>query len=258
MMELASVTFAAKKLIGIFLLPPMLPLVVIAAGLLLLRWRKRSGLWLASSGVALSLILCWPGSVAWMLRDLESDPPISANALKQAQVIVILAGGRRNNAPEFGGETVNRITLERVRYGARLARQSGLPVLVTGGSPTQGTSEAELMRRTLKDDFGINARWVEGAALDTRENAEYSAKLLLSKGFTRIALVTHAAHMPRSVGEFRHAGFTVYPAPTAYLSGHGGDAQVMPLLPSASSAYAGFYAMHEWVGLLAQRVRGVR
>ncbi|MCX9156892.1 YdcF family protein [Niveibacterium sp. 24ML] len=253
-MELASIAFVAKKLIGIFLLPPMLPLLVTGTGLVLIMRRRRAGLWLAWGGIVLSLVLCWPASVAWMLRGLEDQPPITSATLKQAQAIVILAGGRRSSAPEYGGETINRITLERVRYGARLARLSGLPVLVTGGAPTKGTSEAELMRRTLKDDFGITARWVEGAALDTRQNAELSARLLRPAGITRIALVTHAAHMPRSVGEFERTGMTVYPAPTAYLSSQGGDAQAMPALPSASSAYAGFYALHEWIGLLAQRL----
>lgn len=254
-MELASIAFVAKKLIGIFLLPPVLPLLVTGIGLALVMRRRRGGLWIAWGGIALGLALCWPASVAWMLHGLEDTPPITSATLKQAQAIVILAGGRRSSAPEYGGETVNRITLERVRYGARLARLSGLPVLVTGGAPTQGTPEAELMRRTLKDDFGIQPRWIEAAALDTRENAELSARLLRGSGITRIALVTHAAHMPRSVGEFELAGFTVFPAPTAYFSNQGGDAQTMPALPSGSSAYAGFYAMHEWIGLLALRLR---
>ncbi|WP_374601508.1 YdcF family protein [Niveibacterium sp.] len=255
-MEQLSILFIAKKLIGIFLLPPMLPLVIIAGGLLCQIWRPRAGRWIAWAGLGVGLLVCWPDSVAWLLRGLERDPPVAAAQLKQAQAIVILAGGRRSNAPELGGETVNRITLERVRYGARLARQTGLPVLVSGGSPTSGTSEAELMRRTLKEDFGIAARWVEGASLDTHENAVFSAKLLQPKGYTRVALVTHAAHMPRSVGEFERAGFTVYPAPTAYLGSHGGEAQALPALPSASSAYGGFYALHEWVGLIALRLRG--
>lgn len=257
-MVLHTFAFFAKKLVGICLLPPMLPLMLIAAGLVIAHWRPRTARWLAWTGVAVGLFVCWPGSVAWMVQGLETDPPISAAQLKQAQAIVILAGGRRSYAPELGGETVNRLTLERVRYGARLARQTGLPVLVSGGAPTEGTSEAELMKRALRDDFGITPRWVESTSEDTHDNAVFSARMLVPDGIQRIALVTHAAHMPRSVAEFERAGLTVFPAPTGYLGGHGGEAQVMPALPSASSAYAGFYALHEWIGLLAMKIRTLR
>ncbi|GAA5178062.1 hypothetical protein GCM10025771_16560 [Niveibacterium umoris] len=254
-MDLHTLAFLAKKLIGIFLLPPMLPLTLVMLGLLLMKRRPRSGRWLAWGGVAVGVLLSWPVSVGWMLRELEHDAPITASQLKQAQAIVILAGGRRRYAPEFGGETISRITLERTLYGARLAKQSGLPVLVTGGSPTRGTPEAELMRRTLRDDFGVAARWVEGASLDTRENAVFSAQLLSAAGIKRIALVTHAAHMPRSIREFEQAGLTVYPAPTAYFTGRDDAPDALPDLPNANSAYAGFYALHEWLGLIALRLR---
>src|SRR6185369_731300 len=65
-------------------------------------------------------------------------------ALSNVQAIVILGGGRRSDSPEFGGDTVSHYTLERVRYGAQLARQTGLPVLVSGGSVFgEEVSEAE-------------------------------------------------------------------------------------------------------------------
>ena len=50
-----------------------------------------------------------------------------------AEAIVILGGGTRRNAPEYGGDTLGRLTLERVRYGAQVAKLTALPVLVTGG-----------------------------------------------------------------------------------------------------------------------------
>jgi hypothetical protein len=39
---------------------------------------------------------------------------------------------------EYGGDTLGRLTLERVRYGARVAKKTGLPVLVAGGSVLVG------------------------------------------------------------------------------------------------------------------------
>ena len=84
---------------------------------------------------------------------MEDALPPDAAAISQAQAIVIVAGGRHRNAPEYGGETVNPLTLERLRYGARLARASGLPILLSGGAPSGGTAEALLMRDALERDF---------------------------------------------------------------------------------------------------------
>ena len=52
----------------------------------------------------------------------HADRTAAMLASAGADAIVILSGGLRDYAPEYGGSTVNRITLERVRYGARLAR----------------------------------------------------------------------------------------------------------------------------------------
>ena len=43
-----------------------------------------------------------------------------------------------------------------------------------------------------------------------------SAPLLKASGITRIALVTHASHMPRSTELFRREGIEVLPAPTRF------------------------------------------
>jgi uncharacterized SAM-binding protein YcdF (DUF218 family) len=251
-------TFVAKKFISILLLPPLAPLLVSAIGLLLIRRFRRTGLLLAWLGLACALLSSLPASVAWLAGTLEDYPVISAGDLGRAQAIVILAGGRRSNAPEFGGETVSALTLERIRYGARLARRTGLPVLISGGAPAGGVPEAELMRRALIEDFGITPRWVETRSLDTRENALYSTTILRRAGIGRIALVTHGLHMRRSINEFARTGLTVYPAPMGRATGkeHSNRDEVLSSLPSMSSAYSGWYALHEWLGLLQQKFAG--
>lgn len=257
--------FLLKKILSTLVLPPLGPLLIVLAGLILSRRRRRAGWTLAGFGLAVSLALMTPASVSLLLSSLEDYPPISAEALGSADAIVILAGGMRSHAPEYGEATVNSRTLERIRYGARLARQSGLPVLVTGGAPLGGTAEAAWMKRSLQDDFGVAVRWAEEKSLDTQENALFSARILQPAGVRRIALVTHAAHMRRAEAWFRSAGFEVLPAPTAYFTEQrpaGGDegtdlgvaGRFLRLAPSMSAAYAGWYAIHEWLGLLAFRL----
>lgn len=248
-----------KNIVSALILPPLGPFMLVALGLLLLGRLPRIGRILAWSGVAVGIAMVTPASVGKLLEGLEDIPVIEPANLAGADAIVILSGGLRDYAPEFGGSTVNRVTLERVRYGARLARQSGLPVLVSGGAPsrragTRGPGEAQLMKETLEEDFQVPVKWVEGRSLDTRQNADFSAQMLLPAGVKRVVLVTHAAHMHRSVEAFKHAGLAVIPAPTAFLGGRGKDDNVLPLLPGINTAYAGGYAAHEWVGILAYRL----
>lgn len=248
----ALVLFWLKKLVSAFVQPPLAPLLLIAAGLLLAT-RRRGGIVLAWAGLALALFLVWPASVGWMLKGLE-PPPLTAEAARGAEAIVVVGAGKRRFAPEYGGETVNRLALERLRYAARLARETGLPVLVSGGAPTGEQPEAALMKASLETDFGVAVRWVEDASLDTRQNAEFSAPLLKADGVTRALLVTHAAHMPRAKAEFEAQGIEVIAAPTAWLGNLDTNDQVLTALPSAASAYAGWYATHEWLGLIAARL----
>ena len=57
-----------------------------------------------------------------------------------------------------------------MRYGALVAKRAQLPVLVTGGAVFGGTPEALLMREALKNEFGVDVRWVEVASRTTRES----------------------------------------------------------------------------------------
>lgn len=247
-LDSAALLFWLKKTTASFILPPLGPLSLMVLGLLLLRRHQRAARALLGGGVALLLWTTLPASVGFMLSGLEVDPPIANSALKKGQAIVILGGGKRRYAPEFGGETLNRMTLERVRYGAQLAQHSGLPVLVTGGQVYGVSAEADLMREALEGEFGIPVRWSEDQARDTRENARYSVAMLQSAGIEHIVLVTHAVHMPRARAEFEALGLQVSAAPTAWLGGPGG---LTGWLPDAHSTYAGWIASHEWLGRFA-------
>ena len=248
-----------KNILSALILPPLGPLMLVALGLLLLGRLPRTGRALAWGGIAVGVAMITPAPVRALLEGLEDIPVVEPASLAGADAIVILSGGLRDYAPEYGGSTVNRITLERVRYGARLARHSGLPVLVSGGAPSRradarGAGEAQLMKETLEEDFRVPVKWVEGRSLDTRQNADFSAQMLLPAGVKRVVLVTHAAHMRRSVEAFEHAGLAVIPAPTAFFGGRGKGDSALPLLPGINTAFAGGYAAHEWAGILAYRL----
>lgn len=212
--------FLLKKLLAALILPPAGPLLLALCGLWLTRaksWRwQHGGRWLATLSLLGLLLLSLPFVGNALMAPLEPHPPIAPEQLLRVQAIVILGGGSYHAAPEYGGDTVGYTTLERLRYGARLARQSGLPLLVSGGAPYGGRAEAESMKAALEQDFGVKVRWVETASRDTAENASLSAPLLKAAGVARIALVSHGWHLPRAVPLFAKQGFKVIPAPTVF------------------------------------------
>ncbi|MEW5890127.1 MAG: YdcF family protein [Pseudomonadota bacterium] len=247
--------FLVKKILATLLLPPMGPILLAALGLALLRRQPRLGRLLAGSGLLSLYLLSIPAVTDPLLATLQIAPPVKYAQLRDAQAIVVLGGGRYREAPEYGIDTVNRLTLERLRYGARLARTSGLPLLVSGGAPFGGRPEAEAMAEALAQDFGVPVRWVENASRDTRENARFSAALLRREGIARVILVSHAWHMRRALAEFSAAGLQTVPAPTGFV--HTTPPGVFDLLPGKPGMSHGYYAVHEWLGILAQRLAGI-
>src|SRR5262245_11762717 len=167
-----------KKILSALVLPPTGPILLALFGVWLARSRPRLGRGVAAIALLGLAALSLPPVADALVHSLETQPVISAHALAGAQAIVILGGGAYWSAPEYGGDTVARATLERVRYGVFLQRRSGLPILVSGGAPYGGRTEAEAMQEAVERDFRGHADWVESASRDTAENAAYSASLL--------------------------------------------------------------------------------
>ena len=238
-------------LINACLTPPGLFLVPMAVGLILLAARR------PKTGTAI-VVLSWAGLLAMSLpavstplaRDWESYPALKRPLPIGPRAIVVLAAGRYHNAPEYGGhDTVGTDTLVRLRYAARLFRETHLPILVSGGAPLGGTAAAWLMRRVLNRDFGTPVKWVEASSKTTAQNASYSWLVLRSQNIHSIFLVTQAWHMPRAVALFRAAGFRVVPAPTDFITRSRRDQTILAYLPSAHALALSALIFHEMIGL---------
>lgn len=234
------------------LLPPAFNILLAAVGLMAWRSWRRLGATLVVLSLA-SLYLLSLGSVSRvLLSSLEHYPALDLRALEGRDVgaIVVLGAGRRSAAPEFGGDTVNDLALERLRYAARVFRATGSPVLLTGGRVREEDfSEALLMKEAMVDDFRVPVVWTEDRSRNTEENAIYTGELLVEEGITRVLLVTHAWHMPRAVEAFRDAGLEVLPGPTGFIrpsSARGGPS--MGWLPTAGALRRSAWAIHEYLG----------
>ncbi|RVU84016.1 YdcF family protein [Leucothrix sargassi] len=187
-----------------------------------------------------------------LLHALENQYPPQAQLWKkqQADAIVVLGGGRNDRAVEYGGITVSNAEMERLRYAAYLHKQSGAPILLTGGDPiNSGISEAQLMASVLKEEFNVETRWIEGNSHTTWENAQFSDQLLSADGIKSAWLVTHAWHMPRSVQVFSNRQVEYLPASHSY-GVSAWDKKWMLWMPQASALARSGVALHEWLGLL--------
>jgi uncharacterized SAM-binding protein YcdF (DUF218 family) len=209
------------------------------------------------------LILSLPFTADLLIGRLESfpalkDADLQALARGEPTAVVVLAAGRRAYAPEFstssGQESVDALTLERVRYAAHIAKQTKLPILVSGGVTNEPHSLADLMATVLKDDFDTETRWREAKSLNTAENAIFSARILKRAGIKRIFLVTHAWHMPRARTAFMANGLRVVPAPTAF---EGIRKAPFPanVIPGAGPLRLSAYAIHEDIGAVWYALR---
>jgi uncharacterized SAM-binding protein YcdF (DUF218 family) len=219
-----SFTFLLKKIIAGLILPPTSLLLLALLGALIWRsygrWRGRFGALLLGASLSLLIVFSIPAVGQRMLASLERFPPVTTERLAGVQAIVVLGGGTYRAAPEYAGDTVNAFSLERVRYAAKLARETKLPLLLTGGLINGVRAEAELMREVLVYEFGVPVRWVETASLDTEGNARLSAAVLKAAGIGKVALVSHGWHLPRAVPLFEREGLVVVPAPTRFSTGH--------------------------------------
>jgi len=239
-------------------LPPTSLLILLFIGALLIRSKPKlakniiffsaSTIWLVSTNVF---------SVWFHNQVIHEYPLVTAKDLKEksVQAIVVLGGGVVVGLPS-GDQQMSKTSLERLRLGAQLARQSGLPLVFSGGSgwdaKNASVAEADVAEKVLQDAFGFKLNFKESNSRDTQENAGNTWAMLSKQGVQRIALVTHSTHMQRAIIEFKKHGFEVTVAamgqPTA------GSEAVLRLLPGASNLEVSQSVLRELLASLVQKL----
>ncbi len=179
--------------------------------------------------------------------------------LPACDAIVQLGGASQPSSHEAGGVHLS-FAGDRVLMALELARLGKAPVLcLSGGVPPEGSpsgNEADAVQLAIAERNMLTAEVISlGGSRDTRDEAVNTARLAAERGWTRILLVTSAAHMPRAAATFRQAGVTVVPAPCNFLTDHWG-----PQSPLHIPSWDGFMSfsvwLHEKIGWLEYRRRG--
>ncbi len=244
-----AMSWLVTTLIAAVFLPPLNLLLLGGAGVLL--WRRRPAV--ARGLVTLSLMLLWLLSTPYVSNGLMGllEGSLRPPDLRQqpADAIIVLGAGTYFDAPEYGGDTVSQEGLVRLRYAAKLQRETGKPLMATGGNPA-GTalSEAQQMKEVLEREFRVPVQWTEDQSRNTAENAAFCYRKLSPLGIRRVYLVTQAWHMRRAALVFARAGFEVIPAPTEYSMGR--KTVLTDFVPTIGALQNSRWVLHETFGLI--------
>lgn len=228
-------------------LPPLSLFLLFLVGTIGRRRFPRLGASLQYTAVGLLYALSTPFVSGWLIYSLESTLQVADGSKSNPQAIVILSADVARFSNAFGGETAGDLTMDRLRFGAALYRQTRLPVLVTGGRfRNMERSLGEIMAEVLESEFNVPVSWIEKESRNTLENAELSARLLEAAPVESVYVVTHAWHMARAIHSFEHAGIGAVPAPIKTRK-----PSVPPsfadFFPTASGLQSGHLAIYEWL-----------
>ena len=132
-----------KPVVATLLLPPVPFLLLLLVGARLMLPRRGlgwfivllsiTGLWFSHCTItarALSQFVLHPPAALSPERVAEIKAQVQA---KKPVAIVVLGGGVRAYSPEYGVSNLQYRSLERLRFGLWLGRETGLPVAFSGG-----------------------------------------------------------------------------------------------------------------------------
>jgi uncharacterized SAM-binding protein YcdF (DUF218 family) len=203
------------------------------------------------------LIACTPLSrlPLVLLENRFAHPPLP----DKVDGVVVLGGGIAPAISLRRDEPAVTVAAPRLLAFADLARRYPQARLVfTGGSGDifhPDLKEAPVARQALQR-MGLDVVRVlfDDRARNTRENALFAQALARPQPGETWLLVTSASHMPRAMGAFRAAGWSMTPWPVGYwTSGRLWSGWGFDFLGGLATLQAG---VREWVGLAAYYARG--
>lgn len=129
-------------------------------------------------------------------------PDTTPKTVAGRAAIVILGYGLNGNGT-MAPELVRRVTAGK----AQAQTTTTAPIVVTGGAPKAGVTEASTMQKWLVAN-GIDASRItaEGNSGSTVANAQNTAAILAAQGISNIILVTSPNHIRRAAADFAAVG----------------------------------------------------
>jgi uncharacterized SAM-binding protein YcdF (DUF218 family) len=236
--------FFLKKLVSYFILPPGL-FVILLLLIALVSGKNRLVRRLAlASALGLYLISTEPVKDA-LIYPLEFEHPRADP--ETAQAIVVLGGGVYNSG------YLKSSSYKRLITGFLLHRDTGLPIILSGGAAINAIPEARIMKKLL-EEFGVEDGniYADLQSRDTRENALRVREICDRIGCRRVLIVTSAFHMGRALESFRKVGLEPLPYPTDFR--FEGRYNLYSLFPKIGALYDSSVAIREHIGRVFYRI----
>lgn len=246
------------NLVDAWLMP--LPLVLLLLGLAcLMLWGKKS----AASGRLLA-------SVAWLLLFLASCTAVSDLLLLPLEerypkwdgtngnlAFVVVMGASQQQTPRLPETNrLNSAGMYRLLEGIAVYRANPASKLIVSGGGGEQQSFAEVAAR-VAEILGVPAEDI--LTQPYSHNTEQEVGLLAPMvGQQPFAVVTSAAHMPRTMNLFAAAGLHPLAVPTHFQDRFNPHPNWRDFtLPSADSLLRAQFALHEYIGMLWLRIKGL-
>jgi uncharacterized SAM-binding protein YcdF (DUF218 family) len=210
--------FALKKLIGFWLLPLSICVLLISSGLILL-WldkHKTLGKSLSTFGLLLLVLLSWNPTSNLLLHPIEYQFPIFDTTQNVDYVLVL--GNQVNADSHMPVIThLSNTALERLLEGLRILKtQPNSKLIVSGYDGGASKSCAEVYAEVAILLGTDPARIIKMPnPKDTQEEAIKAKKIVKN---SKVALVTSASHMPRALSYFENNHIHAIAAPTNHLT----------------------------------------
>lgn len=251
--------FALSKTLGFLAIPTNLIVCLALAGLVLLVFRRPSGKIISIAALAAFVVAALSPLGNMLLTPLEQRFPGMKFPEQKIDGIIILGGSYDHVRGYLGTISFGENTGPMVAVADLARRYPQAKVVFSGGSAvTQSYVPAEaIAAKQLFVSFGIDAGriLIEDRSRNTEENARLTALLVKPDAASQWLLVTNAFHMPRAMGAFRKAGFSVTAFPVGWRT-HGWRDFFWPAPSATENLRRVDVAMREWAGLIVYRLLG--
>lgn len=246
--------FTLKEILGSWLMPLPLSLTLLVVGCLALWWRRpRAGRWLVTAGVLLLGLSSLQLAQIHLLQPLENHYPKWRGATGQTLDYIVVMGAAHADAPRLPlSNRLNTAAIYRLVEAISVYRTQPGSKLVLSGGGTQPETKAEIMARVAQQ-LGVPERdmILQVGSNDTEEEVALLKQIV---GDAPFAVVTSAVHLPRAMALFERSGLHPLPIPTHFLMR---DQPGFLGWPSADNLVATEFAVHEYIGDLWLRLKGL-
>lgn len=212
--------------------------------------QKKSHLLANLFTLAIFLIIGGGWFAAFLLKNLETYPPLKNPDWQKRNAIVVLGGGAIK-LPQYEVIKPTVLAYSRIHEAANLyfSCKKGKRVcsVVISGGDALATSKAEAL--VYKDELlklGINTSDLiaESESMNTFKNAEYTSAILKKGQYDRVFMVTSGIHEKRALLYFSNFGISAIPAPSDYI------AAKTTFIPLGYNFAITDFALHEYIGIM--------